>query len=280
MANMTFGTNLIPASNNTYTLGNSDKKWILYGSLNNITLTPATTGFTISGGTTSKTLTVNNNYILDAACEKSYTDSSSASAISTGTSLTTERDVYYGLPTINNSHAYTSSTTIYAPTAGGTADTQALVGNGATTAPKWVNISPSISIGAGTSSAAPTVNITILGRSGTAQSITTATTGVYGVTKLQDGIASTSTALAATANAAYTASRNSLHTLATTTKFYITGSTSATTNTAGDDFDTGIYTTTIAGELSAARYSYNSNGTEKAYTYYNTTDDSIDFVFI
>lgn len=30
MSNMTFGVNLIPSSNNTYTLGNSDKKWNLY----------------------------------------------------------------------------------------------------------------------------------------------------------------------------------------------------------------------------------------------------------
>jgi len=37
------------------------------------------------------------------------------------------------------------------------------VGDGATAAPKWVNISPSISITAGTSSAAPKVNVTVLG---------------------------------------------------------------------------------------------------------------------
>lgn len=30
MANMTFGVNIIPSSNNTYTLGNSDKKWNIY----------------------------------------------------------------------------------------------------------------------------------------------------------------------------------------------------------------------------------------------------------
>ena len=88
--------------------------------------------------------------------------------------------------------------TIYAPTAGGTANTQALVGNGATTAPKWANISPSISITAGTSSATPKVNVTVLGQSGTAQAITTATTGVYGATKLTDAYTSTDATLAAT----------------------------------------------------------------------------------
>lgn len=70
------------------------------------------------------------------AAVKAVTDSSSASAISTGTSLTTERDVYYGLPQINNSHAYTSSTTIYAPTGGGTAGT-VLIAVGATSTPDW-----------------------------------------------------------------------------------------------------------------------------------------------
>ena len=77
-----------------------------------------------------------NGYELDAACAKGVTDSSSASAISTGTDLVTERDVYYGLPTINNSHSYTSSTSIYAPTAGGTSGYY-LKGNGTTAAPVW-----------------------------------------------------------------------------------------------------------------------------------------------
>lgn len=32
MANMTFGVNLLPSTTNTYTLGNSDKKWNVYAS--------------------------------------------------------------------------------------------------------------------------------------------------------------------------------------------------------------------------------------------------------
>jgi len=44
--------------------------------------------------------------------------------------------------------------------------------------------------------------------------------------------------------------------------------------------DTGVYLTTTAGELSAVRYSWNASGAEKAYTVYNTTDNSIDFIFI
>lgn len=70
------------------------------------------------------------------------------------------------------------------------------------------------------------------------------------------------------------------NTLATTTKYYITGTTSSTTNTGTQSFDTGVYVTTIAGEISAVRHSYNISGTEKAYTYYNDDDQSIDFVFV
>lgn len=80
--------------------------------------------------------TTYNGYTLAAACAKGVTDSSSASAISTGTSLVTERDVYYGLPIINNSHSYTSSTAIYAPTSGGTLGYE-LIGNGITAPPVW-----------------------------------------------------------------------------------------------------------------------------------------------
>ena len=115
--------------------------------VNGLTLTTATTGFTIAGGTTSKTLTVPETYTLAAACAKAVTDSSSASAIGTGTSLPTERDIYYGLPTINNSHAYTSSTTIYAPSAAGTAN-QILKSSGGTSAPVWTDITSLMPIAA------------------------------------------------------------------------------------------------------------------------------------
>ena len=55
---------------------------------------------------------------------------------------------------------------------------------------------PSVTINAGTNSDAPSVNITINGKSATAQSITKATTGVFGVTKLTSDFSSTSTDLA------------------------------------------------------------------------------------
>jgi hypothetical protein len=51
---------------------------------------------------------------------KVIADSSSASAIGQGTSLVTERDIYYGLPFINGDHTYTSASTFFAPTTAGT----------------------------------------------------------------------------------------------------------------------------------------------------------------
>lgn len=100
----------------------------------------ASNGTTYGPGTNGYVLKSNGSSVywssLGSAAGYSITDSSSASAIGTGTALVTERDVYYGLPTINNAHNYTSSTTIYAPTAGGTAN-YVLMGNGTTAAPIW-----------------------------------------------------------------------------------------------------------------------------------------------
>lgn len=76
-------------------------------------------------------------YSLGAACAKGVTDSSAPGAISTGTNLPTERDIYYGLPTINGSHSYTSSTSIYAPTSAGISG-YILQSNGSS-APSWVS---------------------------------------------------------------------------------------------------------------------------------------------
>jgi len=71
--------------------------------------------------------------------------------------------------------------------------------------------------------------------------------------------------------------------LANNKKTYLLGTQTAITATAANvslTGDTGVYLTATAGELSAARYSWNVSGAEKAYTVYNATDDSIDFVFI
>lgn len=96
----------------------------------NLTYNPNTKAL-VTGGTV-------NGYTLAAACAKAVTDSSSASAISsTGTSLPTERDIYYGLPTINGVHTYNSETNYYIPTTVGN-NGQVLKSNG-NGAPEWGN---------------------------------------------------------------------------------------------------------------------------------------------
>lgn len=59
-----------------------------------------------------------------------------------------------------------------------------------------VALEPSITIGEGTKDSAPTVNVTVNKKSGTAQSLTIATTDVYGVTKLTSEYDSTNAGLA------------------------------------------------------------------------------------
>lgn len=71
-------------------------------------------------------------------------------------------------------------------------------------------------------------------------------------------------------------------TLATTSKAYLTGVTTAPTSTAQaltGVADTGVYLTTTAGEISAVRHSFNISGTEKAYMMFNSTTNAIDFIF-
>ena len=73
------------------------------------------------------------------------------------------------------------------------------------------------------------------------------------------------------------------NTLGTTTKFYVTGTSSASTNTGTQYFDTGVYVTTVAGELSALKYSVHdtsSTPVEKVRMEWNSTDLSLDFIFI
>jgi hypothetical protein len=65
------------------------------------------------------------------------------------------------------------------------------------------------------------------------------------------------------------------NTLATTTKYYVTGTTSASTNTGTQSFDSGIYATTTAGQLNATTYKVN----EQVTLQWNSTDSSLDFVF-
>lgn len=114
--------------------------------------------------------------------------------------------------TVNNATrygvAFYSTTTNLTSTAAGAANT-ALMGKGSA-APEFVSVSPSISLTSGTSSAAPKINVAVLGVSGTAQSINTASTSAYGVTKLSSTVSSTEEGLAATPKGVSTAVSNAV----------------------------------------------------------------------
>ena len=69
---------------------------------------------------------------------------------------------------------------------------------------------------------------------------------------------------------------NVTNTLNTTAKAYLTGTTTATTNTGTQVFDTGVYLTTTAGKFNANSVSL---GSENVTMQYNSTTKSVDFVF-
>lgn len=100
IANSTATTAVTGSVNKTSTLtyNPSTKALLTAGTVDGLTLAPQTTGFKISGGTTSKTLTVGADYTLAAACAKGVTDNSSnADVTSSDTNLITGRTLYYQL---------------------------------------------------------------------------------------------------------------------------------------------------------------------------------------
>ena len=89
-------------------------------------------------------------YVLRTSSGSVYwcavSDSTSASAISTNNYLVTERDVYYGLPTINGGHSYTSSTNYYVAAAQGSSG-QILTWPTSGSVPVWANPAPTFPTG-------------------------------------------------------------------------------------------------------------------------------------
>lgn len=70
-------------SNSVQAVNLSSSQALTNKTYNGLTLTAATTGFTIAGGTTSRTLTVNSTYTLGAACAKGVDTSITAGSTST-----------------------------------------------------------------------------------------------------------------------------------------------------------------------------------------------------
>lgn len=104
--------------------------------------------------------------------------------------------------TLNNASKAKTTASFYAPTTGGTNNTQALVGAGATTAPKWVNISTTLATStAATDSAGQKLKVTVLGQASSEVELSKATNALYGVTKLTDAYNSADGTMATTGKA-------------------------------------------------------------------------------
>ena len=72
---------------------------------NGLTLTSASTGFTISGGTTSRTLTVNKTLTLGDAAARAVADTS---ITQTGTALVSEKNIYANVPRLTAANNFTA----------------------------------------------------------------------------------------------------------------------------------------------------------------------------
>lgn len=145
----------------------------------------------------------------------------------------------------------------------------------------YVEISPSLALGT-TSSTAFRGDY---GNSAYTHAVTNKgsafTSGLYKITTNSEGHVTAATAVAKADITALGIPESDTdtkvtNTLATTTKYYVTGTTSDSTNTGTQSFDTGIYATTTAGELNATQYKLN----EKAQMKWNDTSKCIDFVFV
>ena len=111
-----------------------------------------------SSATTTTSYTLGSSgYVLRSTGTGAYwqyvSDSSSAGAISSSnTYLVTERDVYYGLPTINGGHSYNSSTNYYVAAATGSSG-QILTWPASGNTPVWANPAPTFPAGGTTGQA-------------------------------------------------------------------------------------------------------------------------------
>lgn len=170
----------------------------LYAGQADSALTATTATSATSAGTLSSTLPITKGGTgatsLDAALtnlkllpfkDKQISDSTSASALSNSSSnIVTERDIYFGLPTINGVHNYTSSTTLFAPTSAGTAN-QVLLSNGSG-APTWAAQS-SLSVGNATKATGDKngndITTTYLTKTSGISGITFNSTGTVTITK-------------------------------------------------------------------------------------------------
>lgn len=114
---------------------------------------PVAQGGTGATSFTANSLIISGSTTTSALTTRGITNNGSATAAAAGLNIPTMNTLYYALPNINNSKSYTSDSTFYAPTAGGTAG-YILTGNGTTSAPVWIQTLPVANGGTGQTSIA------------------------------------------------------------------------------------------------------------------------------
>ena len=252
---------------------------------NDLTLSSEATGFKISGGTTSVTLTVGASYTLGAACAKGVTDNSTATAVtSSDTNLITARTLY------NAGYVKSSGVTSITLKAGAgiTLDTDntAITSTGSRT----ISIS-----GIDTTNGSETTCLTAKGTWKTFNnySLPLAADGTRGGVQIGYTANGKNYPVQLSSEKMYVnvpwTDTNTLmnYTLAATTRAYLMGSQNeptTTTTARAAHGDKGVYLSATAGQLSAVSFSFNnatysSASVEKAYMQWNSTDNSIDFIF-
>lgn len=234
---------------------------------------------THDGKITSTTTIANGDKLVIVDSDSKIIGSSITFDGSTTTKALTQKGTW---ETFNNYSHPTGDGNLHVPATGTTHNGQVLKAGSTAGSISWGTLSAS--------------DVGALAVGGNAVSATTATNLSAAPTITATGTATVNLA----ANTAYTltvggksvvfktpsdANTNTLvnYTLGETTKAYLMASQNAPTTTTtarAAHGDTGVYLTATAGEFSAVRHSYNVAGVERAYTHYNMTDQSIDFVFV
>lgn len=234
---------------------------------------------THDGKITSTTTIANGDKLVIVDSDSKIIGSSITFDGSTTTKALTQKGTW---ETFNNYSHPTGDGNLHVPATGTTHNGQVLKAGSTAGSISWGTLSAS--------------DVGALAVGGNAVSATTATNLSAAPTITATGTATVNLA----ANTAYTltvggksvvfktpsdANTNTLvnYTLGETTKAYLMASQNAPTTTTtarAAHGDTGVYLTATAGEFSAVRHSYNVAGAERAYTHYNMTDQSIDFVFV
>lgn len=247
MANMTFNANLLPKTDLGFDLGSSEKRWNIYGDLTG-------DASTVNGHTVAKDVPANAVFTDTkvTAVGNHYTPSG-------GEALTTSNGTASAYA-LNTEYTVLTGVTITTDAAGhvtGVATTRQKV--------KDTNTTYTLPLAANGTRGGIQIGYTASGKNYPVQ---LSSEKAYVNVPWTD-----------------TDTKQNIKSQTANTKAYVTGvETSTAFSTTAQALtgvaDTGVYLTAAAGEISAARHSWNVSGTEKAYTVYNSTTDAIDFIFV